>query len=476
MDLQEFILVLQRNNELLQVDGADWNLEIGTITELSSERQGKALLFDRIKDYPEGYRVIVNVLDTPERWALALGLPAGPSKVELVRLTKEKFKKVKPLPPVTVKSGPLLENVDEGSKIDMMKFPAPFWHEHDGGRYIGTGDLVIMRDPEGQWVNAGTYRVQLHDEKTLGLFMSPGQHGNIIREKYFARAKTCPVAVVFGAHPLLWIPAFMRVPWGVDEFDIAGGLLERPLEVIKGGYTGLPVPAYSEIAIEGECLPLSVEARKEGPFGEATGYYGSGVREEGVIRVKRVMYRSAPVINGAPPLKPPASGSGSFIIRAANLWQSLEKAGIPGLTGVYNLRAGGSRFLTVISINQRYAGHARQLGMAALAVPESAFFGRFVILVDDDIDPSEEQDVLWALSTRCNPAESIEIIDGCWSSPLDPVISPEKRAKSNFTSSRALIDACRPYHWMKDFPIVNKASKELRARTLDKWAGLFKKN
>lgn len=476
MDLQEFISVLKQNNELLQVDGADWNLEIGTITELSSEREGQALLFDRIKDYPEGHRVIVNILDTPKRWALTLGLPAGLSKVELVKLTKEKFKKIKPVSPVVVKSGPLLENVDEGNKVNMMQFPAPFWHEHDGGRYIGTGDLVIMRDPEGQWVNAGTYRVQLYDQNTLGLFMSPGQHGNIIREKYFAQAKPCPIAVAFGVHPLVWIPAFMRIPWGVSEFDTVGGLLEQPLKVIKGEYTNLPIPAYSEIAIEGECLPLFVESQKEGPFGEATGYYGSGIRDEPVIKVKRVMYRNAPIINGAPPLKPPASGSGSFVIRAANLWQSLEKSGIPGITGVYNLRAGGSRFLTVISINQRYAGHAKQIGLAALSVPESAFFGRFVILVDDDIDPSDEQDVLWAISTRCDPAESIEIIDGCWSTPLDPVISPEKRAQNNFTSSRAIINACRPYHWMKDFPIVNKASQELRAKTLDKWGSLFEKN
>lgn len=185
------------------------------------------------------------------------------------------------------------------------------------------------------------------------------------------------------------------------------------------------------------------------------------------------MYRNNPILVGSPPLKPPASGSASFIPRAANLWSEIEKMGIPGIKGLYQLRAGGSRYLTVVSIEQRYAGHARQVGMAAMSTPEGACHGRFVIVVDDDIDPSNEDDVLWAISTRCDPASNIEIIHNCWSNPLDPVMSPEKKAKGDFTNSRAIIDACRPYHWMKQFPLVNRASDELRNRTLAKWKSLF---
>lgn len=473
MDLRNFISDLEKVNEIKKIDKADWNLEIGVLTELGDERNLPALLFDNIQGYPAGYRVVTNLVATPKRLAMAFGLPAGISNVEMVRQLKEKFKSLKSISPVTVKSGPLLENIQRDDEVNLLKFPVPFYHENDGGRYMGTADMVIMRDPAGNWVNMGTYRIQLHDKNTLGLYISPGHHGRLIRENYWAQGKACPVAVVFGAHPLVWVPSTLAMPWGVEEMGLVGGLLGKPLEVITGEYTGLPIPSYGEIAIEGECPPPSVESRKEGPFGEWPGYYGSGARTEPVIRVKRVMHRNNPILTGSPPLKPPASGSASFIARAANLWSEIEKLGIPGIKGVYQLRAGGSRYLTTVSIEQKYAGHARQVGMAVMSTPEGAYHGRFVIVVDEDIDPSNQDDVFWAVSTRCDPALDIEIIRDCWSTPLDPIMSPDKKAKGDFTNSRAIINACRPYHWRKEFPLVNRASNELRNKTLSKWKNLF---
>ncbi len=475
MDLRDFIAELEKLNEITTVNKADWNLEIGAITELGDERNLPALLFDNIAGYPAGYRVLTNLLATPKRLAMAFGLPRGISNVEIVRQIMEKFKNLKSIPPVPVKTGPLLENVQKDNDVNLLKFPVPFYHEHDGGRYMGTADMVIMRDPKGNWVNMGTYRIQLHDKNTLGLYISPGHQGRLIRENYWAMGKACPVAVVFGAHPLVWVPSTLAMPWGVEELGLVGGLLGRPLEVVTGELTGLPIPAHGEIAIEGECPPPDVESRKEGPFGEWPGYYGSGARTEPVIRVKRVMHRNNPILTGAPPMKPPCSGSASFIARAANLWAEIEKVGIPGIKGVYQLRAGGSRFLTVVSIEQRYAGHARQAGMAVMSTPEGAYHGRFVIVVDDDIDPSSEDDVFWAISTRCDPATDIEIIRDCWSTPLDPIMPPSKKEKGEYTNSRAIINACRPYHWRKDFPLVNRASDELRNKTLAKWKNLFPK-
>ncbi len=473
MDLRNFISDLEKVNEIKKIDKADWNLEIGVLTELGDERNLPALLFDNIQGYPAGYRVVTNLVATPKRLAMAFGLPAGISNVEMVRQLKEKFKSLKSIPPAAVKSGPLLENIQRDDEVNLLKFPVPFYHENDGGRYMGTADMVIMRDPAGNWVNMGTYRIQLHDKNTLGLYISPGHHGRLIRENYWAQGKACPVAVVFGAHPLVWVPSTLAMPWGVEEMGLVGGLLGKPLEVITGEYTGLPIPSYGEIAIEGECPPPSVESRKEGPFGEWPGYYGSGARTEPVIRVKRVMHRNNPILAGSPPLKPPASGSASFIARAANLWSEIEKLGIPGIKGVYQLRAGGSRYLTTVSIEQKYAGHARQVGMAVMSTPEGAYHGRFVIVVDEDIDPSNQDDVFWAVSTRCDPALDIEIIRDCWSTPLDPIMSPDKKAKGDFTNSRAIINACRPYHWRKEFPLVNRASNELRNKILSKWKNLF---
>lgn len=473
MDLRAFIRHLEAIGELRRVEGADWNLEIGAITELVDETHGPALLFDCIQGYPPGYRVTTNLIATPRRLAAALGFPLDSSNIELVCLLKNKLRELKPVPYTYVSTGPVLENIYQEPEIDLLKLPAPKWHEQDGGRYLGTGDMVIMRDPKGGWVNVGTYRTQLHDHDTLGLYIDPGHQGGLIRESYWAEGKPCPVAAVFGAHPLVWMPSFMAFPWGTEEYVYASGLLGEPLQLVTGEYTGLPIPAYAEIAIEGDCLPPEIETRDEGPFGEWPGYYATGVRKEAVIKVKRIMHRDAPIILGSPPLKPPACGVPSYITRAGNVWYELEKVGIPGIKGVWNMRAGGASFLNVISIEQKYAGHAKQVAMAAMSGVKGAYLGRFVIVVDDDIDPSNDEEVLWAISTRCDPATSIQIIGGCWSTPLDPAISPEKKARGDFTNSRAIIMATRPYHWKKEFPRVNRASAELRAATLKRWPHLF---
>lgn len=111
--------------------------------------------------------------------------------------------------------------------------------------------------------------------------------------------------------------------------------------------------------------------------------------------------------------------------------------------------------------------------MAAMAGTEGARHGKFTIIVDDDIDPSNDEEVLWAIATRCDPATSIEIIRDCWSSPLEPTLTREKKASGDITNARAIILACRPYHWKKDFPRVNRASDELRRATYQKWQRLF---
>ncbi len=476
MDLRPFLDQLSKINEIETVKGADWDLEIGAIAELSSERKGKALLFEAIKGYPPGFRVLANLTATPRRLGAAFGFPPDISNIELVRLIKDTFTNVKPVPPAYLRDGPVLQNISEAEDVDLLRFPAPRWHEQDGGRYLGTGDMVIMRDPVGNWVNVGTYRSELYDRDTLGLYIEPGHHGHMIREAYWSQGKSCPVAIVFGAHPLVWLASPTAFPWGAEEFGIAGGLLGEPLQVITGQYTGLPIPAHAELAIEGECPPPRIESRPEGPFGEWTGYYGSGVSDEAVVKVKRVMHRNDPIITGVPPLRPPATGSGSYMIRAGNIWYELERLGIPGIKGVWNMRSGGDKYLNVISIEQKYAGHAKQVAIAAASGTGGAFHGRFVIVVDEDIDPSNDEDVLWAMATRCDPATSIEIIHGCWSARIDPTIPPEQKAKGNLVNSRALLLACRPYHWRKEFPRVNRASDELRAATIARWPDLFAAN
>jgi UbiD family decarboxylase len=469
-DLREWMREVDAMGELKRIDGADWNVEIGAITELGHHRgeQSDALLFDHIQGYPPGYRVLSNSLNTLKRLALTLHMDMNYSRLDFIRDIKRHITEVQYVQPEEVETGPVMENVFEGKDIDMWKFPAPKWHEHDGGRYIGTGSIVLTRDPDEGWVNVGTYRVMVHDNDTLGFFISPGKHGRIMREKYFARGQSCKVAVSFGQDPLLYLAGGMELPNRVTEYDWVGGLQGYPIPVIRGEVTGLPFPANSEIVVECEAIPG--EDRIEGPFGEWTGYYASSMRPEPTMKVKRLYHRNNPILLGAPPTRPPCEFNYMrCFMRSALIWQELEAAGVPDVRGVWCHEAGGSRLLTLVSIKQRYPGHARQAGMVAAYCRAGAYMGRYTIVVDDDIDVTDTNDVLWALTTRSNPEIDIEIIRRSWSGALDPIIPMAERGHS----SRAVIDACKPYEWMKDFPAVAESSPEVRRAVEDKWGKIL---
>jgi 4-hydroxy-3-polyprenylbenzoate decarboxylase len=458
--------------ELTTIDGADWDTEIGAVTELGHHmgERSSALLFDNIKGYPAGYRVLSNTLNSLKRLALTLHMDTNYSKSEFVKDVKRHIGGVKYLAPEIVKDGPVTQNVSEGKDIDLFKFPTPKWHELDGGRYIGTGSVDITRDPDSGWVNLGTYRVMIHDKNTLGFYISPGKHGRIMREKYFAKGEPCKVAVSFGHDPLIFLAGGMEVPNGVCEYDWVGGLQKAPVPVVIGDYTGLPIPASAEIVIEGESLPG--EMRNEGPFGEWTGYYASSMRAEPTIRVKRVYHRDNPIILGAPPTRPPCEFNYMrCYLRSAMIWQELEAAGVPDVRGVWCHESGGSRLLVFVSIKQRYPGHARQAGMVAGFCHSAAYLGRYVVVVDEDIDVTNTDDVLWAIATRSNPDQDIEIVRRCWSGALDPIVPTDHKGHS----SRAIIDACRPYEWIGDFPPVAESSDAVRRAAQLKWGKILAK-
>jgi 4-hydroxy-3-polyprenylbenzoate decarboxylase len=295
---------------------------------------------------------------------------------------------------------------------------------------------------------------------------SKGKHGDILMRRYHERGQRCPIAVVAGMHPLLFSLAGIEVPYGKNEYDMAGGLLGRPVEVILGPQTGLPIPANAEIAFEGTIDPNDRIA--EGPFGEWTGYYAGGLKQEPVIRIDTFMHRQDPILLGAIPAVPPNDDTyyrGTY--RAANVWRQIEAAGVPGVKGVWSHEAGGSRMWLTVSITQMYPGHAKQAGLIASQCHAGAYANKYVVVVDDDIDPANMNDVIWAMCTRVDAREDVEILRGCWSTTLDPTSYP---ADERIFNSRMVIDACRPWLRRKDFPKVARSSKELDARIKAKWA------
>ena len=265
LNLRTFIDRLKQAGKLKELRNAHWDLEIGALTEITAEAEERsALLFDSIPDYPEGYRVLSNVLRSPESDALALGMPSEIRGLDVVQTLKSRLQNLKPIPPAEIGESPLLENVAFGSDVNVLKFPTPKWHADDGGRYIGTFTATVCRDPDTGYINVGTYRVQVHDENTVGVWMIPGKHGDLITRKYWARGEPCPVAIVCGLPPGLMMASAVGIPWNVSEYDFLGGLLATPVPVIKGRRRGCRCPPSPTSSSKDTSRPPSRRPARKG--------------------------------------------------------------------------------------------------------------------------------------------------------------------------------------------------------------------
>lgn len=467
-DLREFISMVEKIGALKRISGANAHLEIGALTEIAAGRaDAPALLFDDIPGLAPGMRVFTNATVHHRRAALALGLSADLTPIAALRAWKAKRSQISAIPPVTVTDPEFLQNRMLGPDVDLTRLPAPLWHGKDGGPYIGSGSLIVMRDPESGWINASIYRVQLHgpDRCTIQ-FDHPGRHGAIIARKYWERSESCPVAIVSGQDPALFMAGFEYLPEGISEYDFAGAIKGQPIELTPAPTTAIPVPARAEIIIEGQLLPFPETSLPEGPFGEFTGYYAAEARPAPVMQVTAIHHRDDPILLGSPPMKPPRFHFG-LPLRAAGMWRDLEAAGVSDVTGVWQHV---SQLMTVIALRQRYGGHAKRAGLIAAA---QSYMGRLIVTVDDDVDPSDLAEVMWAVTTRAEPSESVDIIRDAWSSALDPRIPEAARALGITSNSKMIINACRPFEWRDRFPPVSAMGADETEAVLAKWAGLF---
>src|SRR5438270_9398400 len=282
-DLRDWLAQMDAAGELQKVTGANREEEIGGIVDIyQRQANNKALLFDEIPGFPRGYRVAANILTGVKRLALTMGMPAESTEIDLVNYWRRYLTEAKSIPPLAVKSGPILEHVYSGAEVNLGRIPVPKWHELDGGPYIGTACMVIMKDPDSGWINYGAYRVQAYpDPRIASVMCSKGKHGDILMRRYHERGQRCPIAVVAGMHPLLFSLAGIEVPYGKNEYDAAGGMLGQPVEVILRPKTGLAVPADSEVGVEGTVDPN--ERIGEGAVGELAGYCARGLKAEPVL-------------------------------------------------------------------------------------------------------------------------------------------------------------------------------------------------
>ena len=461
-DLREWIAKVHDRGELRVVRGAHWDMEMSAISEVVSRDKSTprwSVLFDEIVGYPKGYRVLTDTVVTLPRLAMTMDMDPEIARADFPHVLRARLSAMKMLAPRTIADGPVTENCVEGNDIDMFRFPAPKWHTGDGGRYIGSGSVTITQDPESDWVNLGTYRVMIHDEQTLSFQISPSRHGAAHRDKLYRRGEPIKVAISFGHDPLLTVAGSTPLPHGVGEYDWCGGIRGEPIDVIEGPHSGLPIPATAEIVIEGLSYPDDLRA--EGPYGEWHGYYAGQNLTCPVIKVTNVMYRTDPIMLGIPLLRPSiAPLEFPSLLREAVVLEQLEKAGVSGVKAIHFHEAAGGIMFTIVAVEQRYAGHSRHVARILTSSSGNAYMGRYTVIVDDDIDVYDMDEVIWALGTRSDPQNAIEILTHCLTGPLDPAIKPDENGRKVF-NTRAIIDACRPWDWRDKFPVAVETPKEL---------------
>lgn len=467
-DVREFCQALERTGDLVRVkQEVDWELEAAAVTRRSNENLGPAILFERVKDYPAGYRILGGQQATYRRVAISLGMPP---ETPIPHIYQEyEAREQKPIKPVVVASGPCKENIMKGGEIDLFKFPVPLIHDGDGGRYFGTWDIVVTKDPDTGWTNWGMYRFMVHNQRVLTGDPSFTSHlGIVFREKFIPYKKRMPVAIVVGADPLCHMVATAGYGIGVDEADYAGALRKAPVELVKTETSDLLVPAHAEIVVEGELLPDAIGA--EGPFGEYPGYRTGKARTGVVCIVNAITYRTSPIMTMIALGIPVDDSSVSAALTASlSIKRRLKRHHIP-VTDVY-APAEGVTHLVVVGVQQGGMRVAQEIKDVITARRASV---NKIVVVDKDVDVFDMKQVIHALSVKCHPLRGVassEVAPGK-ANELTPCYSYEERLHKK--GGVAVFDCTWPPEWPKDtLPIKSSFDdiypQEIKDKVLKNW-------
>jgi UbiD family decarboxylase len=470
-DLRGWLALVEASDGLRRIETVvDPVEELAAITYLAARTaEAPALLFDRLAGDGFGIRILSNMLGaSKERYALAVGLDPALSTADMIAATRETMRRR--IAPVYVdkRSAPVNDIILRGDEIDVTRWPTPKFWPGDGGRYIGTGDVTFTRDPATGRINVGVYRQMTLGPARVAMYCSPGKHGRLDREAWWAQGKPCEVVTAYGIDPVMFMVGAQTFAASESELDVAGGLMGRPVELTEAEFVNLPIPATAEIVIEGLLHPG--DTAEEGPLGEFTGYYGNVRSPQPVIEIKAVHCRRSPIMTAALMARYPSCEIGAYyaIMRSARILDDLEKIGVPGVVGAYAHPAAASGWgMVTVSLRQQYPGHAAQVLALAAQCPAAAYYTKWIIAVDEDVDPTDFDQVLWALSTRCNPSDDIDLLRNTWSTGLDPSqYPPEARPYG----SKVLINACKPHRYLQEFPKATLLRREVYERVVSRWA------
>jgi len=429
-DLRDFIAQLEKQGELKRIKAeVDPVLEMTVICDRVLKQGGPALLFEN----PKGFNIPVlgNLFGTPKRVAMGMGAQ-DVSELrgigELLAYLKEPeppkgmkdawekfpvFKQVLNMAPKLVTSPPCQEVIRVGDEVDLSVYPIQTCWPEDAAPLI-TWPLVITKGPHKDRQNLGIYRQQVIGKNKVIMRWLAHRGGALDFKEWQAAhpGKPFPVAVALGADPATILAAVTPVPDSLSEYAFAGLLRGSKTEVARCLTHDLQVPASAEIVLEGYIYPG--ETAPEGPYGDHTGYYNE-VDEFPVFTIERITQQQVPIYHstytGRPPDEPAILG-----VALNEVFVPILQKQFPEIIDFYLPPEGCSYRMAVISMKKQYAGHAKRVMLGTWSYLRQFMYTKFVIVVDDDVDVRNWQDVIWAITTRMDPARDLTILEN---TPID---------------------------------------------------------
>jgi len=429
-DLRDFISQLEKQGELKRIVAeVDPRLEMTEICDRVLKAGGPAILFENPKGH--GIPVLANLFGTPRRVAMGMGEDSVEALREVGKLLaflKEPeppkglkdawdkfplFKQVLNMAPKELSSAPCQEIVWEGQDVDLSRLPIQTCWPGDVAPLITWG-LVITRGPLKKRQNLGIYRQQvIAPNKVIMRWLA--HRGGALDFREFKQAhpgQPFPVAVALGADPATILGAVTPVPDSLSEYQFAGLLRGSKTEVVKALGSDLQVPASAEIVLEGVIHPD--EMALEGPYGDHTGYYNEQA-EFPVFTIERITMRKNPIYHstytGKPPDEPAILG-----VALNEVFVPLLQKQFPEITDFYLPPEGCSYRLAVVSIKKQYAGHAKRVMFGVWSFLRQFMYTKFIIVTDDDVNIRDWKEVIWAMTTRMDPARDTLLVEN---TPID---------------------------------------------------------
>jgi len=429
-DLRDFIKQLEAKGELVRVSHeVDPNLEMTEICDRTLKAGGPAILFENPKGFDTP--VLANLFGTPKRVAMGMGeesVEALREVGELLAFLKEPeppkglkdaweklpvFKQVLNMAPKVVSKAACQKVVLEGDDVDLSKLPIQTCWPGDAAPLI-TWALVVTKGPNKDRQNLGIYRQQVIAKNKVIMRWLAHRGGALDYKDWQEKhpGEPFPVAVALGADPATILAAVTPVPDSLSEYGFAGLLRGDKTEVVKCIGSELQVPASAEYVLEGFLTPG--EEADEGPFGDHTGYYNE-VESFPVFTIERITHRKDPIYHstytGRPPDEPAILG-----LALNEVFVPILKKQFPEIVDFYLPPEGCSYRMAVVSMKKQYPGHAKRIMLGVWSFLRQFMYTKFVIVTDDDINVRDWKDVIWAMTTRMDPARDTTIIEN---TPID---------------------------------------------------------